>query len=59
LAIAYAAAGRFDEAIATDQKAIELARADGQKQLVGEIEARLELFRSGHPYHRSAEAAAP
>ena len=51
LAIAYAAAGRFDEAVATAQKAIELARAGGQAELVKEIEARLELYRNGHPYH--------
>jgi tetratricopeptide (TPR) repeat protein len=59
LAIAYAAAGQFDEAIATARKAVELARADGQEKVAGEIEARLELFRSGHPYHRSAETASP
>jgi tetratricopeptide (TPR) repeat protein len=48
LAAAYAAAGRFSEAVATAQKAIELARAAGPPKLVGEYEARLELYRSGH-----------
>ena len=52
LAAAYAAAGRFDEAIATAQKAIELARSAGQPQVVKEIETRLELYRSGHVYRR-------
>ncbi len=52
LAIAYAAAGRFDEAVATAQSAIELARTAGQAQLVGEIESRLELYRSGRAYHQ-------
>ena len=52
LAAAYAAAGRFNEAIATAQKAIDLARAAGQPTLVEEYEARLELYRSGHAYIR-------
>lgn len=47
LAIAYAAAGRFNDAIAAAQKAIELARAAGQTQAVREIETRLELYRVG------------
>ena len=47
LAVAYAAAGRFNDAIATAQKAIELARSAGQSQLVGEIQARQQIYRSG------------
>lgn len=42
-AVAYATDGRFNDAIATAQKAIELARATGQPELVRRIEARLEL----------------
>jgi superkiller protein 3 len=53
LAMACAAAGRFDEAVATAHKAIELARMAGQAESVGEIEKRLELYRSGRAYHRS------
>ena len=53
LAAAYAAAGRFREAVATAQKAIELARAAGQPKLVAEVEARLELYRSGHACFQS------
>jgi tetratricopeptide (TPR) repeat protein len=53
LAAAYAAAGRFNEAVATAQKAIELARAAAQPKLVAEVEARLELYRSGHAYFQS------
>jgi protein O-mannosyl-transferase len=52
LATAYAAAGRFNDAITTAQKALELARAAGQSQLVGEIETRLQLYRDGQPYHQ-------
>jgi protein O-mannosyl-transferase len=50
LAIAYAAAGRFNDAIATAQKAIDLARSAGQAQLVREIEMRLELYRVGRAH---------
>jgi tetratricopeptide (TPR) repeat protein len=57
LAVAYAAAGRFDAAVATARKAIDLARAAGQAQLVKEIEARLELYRSGRAYHPPVSAA--
>lgn len=54
LAAAYAATGRFDDAIATAAKAIELARAAGQPQVVIEIEAHLKLYRSGQPYRLTA-----
>ena len=50
LAVAYAAACRFSEAIATAQKAIELARSTGQPKLADQIESRLQLYRSGRPY---------
>ena len=50
LAAAYAAAGRFAEAIATAQAGSELARAAKQPQVVKEIEAHLQLYRSGHAY---------
>ena len=56
LAVAYAAAGRFSEAIATGQKAAELARTARQLGLAGEIEGRLKLYRAGRPYERSADA---
>ncbi len=52
LAAAYAAAGRFNDAIATAEKAIELARTAGLPQVVSEIESHIELYRSGHPYRQ-------
>ncbi len=52
LAAAYAAAGRFNDAIATAQKAVDLARAAGQPQVASEIEAHLKLYRDGHPYRQ-------
>jgi spermidine synthase len=48
LAAAYAAAGRFSDAVGTAEKAIELARNAGQPQLVEEIQAHLQLYRSRH-----------
>jgi spermidine synthase len=54
LAAAYAAAGRFDEAIITAQEAIELARVAGQSQMVSAIEAHLRLYRRGQPYRQAA-----
>ena len=57
LAAAYAAAGRFNEAIATAQKAMNQARANGQDKLVREMAARLELYRSGRAYRPSIRPA--
>ena len=59
LAAAYANAGRFDDAIATARRAIELARADGQTQLVSEVESRLDLYRDGHAYRKPVGAMPP
>ncbi|MGO9245281.1 MAG: tetratricopeptide repeat protein [Verrucomicrobiia bacterium] len=59
LAVAYAAAGRFDAAVATAQKAIDLACSAGQTELVEEIQARLQLYRSGRAYSPSAGATSP
>ncbi len=57
LAAAYAATGRYDEAISAAEKAIELARSAGQTQLVDRIEMRLELYQSGRAYNSSEVGA--
>lgn len=49
LAVAYAAAGRFDDAMATAEKALGLAAATSP-DLASAIQQRLELFRQGRPY---------
>ena len=54
LAVAYAANGQFAGAIATTQKAMTLARAGGQTELLEKMESRLELYRNGQAYHPSA-----
>jgi len=52
LAAAYAATGRFAEAVDTARKGVELARAAGQAQVASEIETHLALYREGHVYRR-------
>jgi tetratricopeptide (TPR) repeat protein len=59
LAAAYAAAGRFDDAIATAQKAIDLANSTGLPQVARQIEPRLQLYRRGQPYRRTVDATSP
>ena len=50
LAAAYAETGRFDQAVDTVQKALELAQAAGQDDLAEEFQQHLELFESAQPY---------
>jgi tetratricopeptide (TPR) repeat protein len=53
LAMAYAAADRFPEAIAAAEQAIHWAQTTGQAELAGNIQSRLELYRAGRPYRES------
>jgi len=48
LAAAYAAAGRFDDAVRTADQALALAKR--QSKLAADIRARRALYRSGRPY---------
>ncbi len=50
LAITYADAGRFDDAKATAEKALNFARTTRQSALAAEIEGRLQLYKKGLPY---------
>ena len=52
LAAAYAEAGRFDDAIQSIQKAIDLAKTTGQPEQLTQLNSELELYRAGQPYHR-------
>jgi len=49
LAAAYAQSGRFSEAVATAQKARELAQAAGLPELAAKAEATAKLYQSGRP----------
>ena len=50
LAAAYAAAGRFAEAVATAQKAADLAAASGNARFAATNLRLLEIYRTGRPY---------
>ena len=50
LAAAYAEAGRFPEAVATAQKAIDLATAARQAPLAAEIQKRRQSYAAGQPF---------
>jgi len=50
LAVAYAATGDFQKAIATAAKAIELAYSQGADGLAGRMKKRQNLYRQGKPY---------
>jgi tetratricopeptide (TPR) repeat protein len=50
LAVAYAAAGKFDDAINTANEAIDTARAAGREDFVSDIQKRLQLYKSGIRY---------
>lgn len=53
LSVAYAADGRFDEAIETAEKAMSQAEALNKQQLSKEIQAHLQLFKGGRAYYDS------
>jgi tetratricopeptide (TPR) repeat protein len=50
LAAAYAAAGRFDEAVATSNRAARMVRDRGQPELARAIEERRDLYRRGRTW---------
>ncbi|MGD1021074.1 MAG: tetratricopeptide repeat protein, partial [Verrucomicrobiia bacterium] len=56
LAVAYGAAGRFDEAIHTAEECLTLARSAGPTQLVTDVQAQIDLFRAGQPYRGRADS---
>ena len=51
LSVAYAAAGRFPQAIETAEKAINLAQTTGKNELAEKIQKRLQLYQHGQPYY--------
>jgi Flp pilus assembly protein TadD len=56
LAAAYAEAGRFNDAIATAEKARARARKAGLEKVAEWNEQLLELYRAGRPYHEPIDA---
>ena len=50
LATAYAEVGRFEDAVAAAQRALDIALQNNQPNLAAPISERLELFKKGQPY---------
>ena len=50
LAAAYAEAGRFSEAVAAAQRALELATARADTKQAEDLRARISLYQAGSPY---------
>ena len=59
LAAAYAAAGKFPQAIETAQRALQLAGFSKQKQLTETIQKHLRLYKAGRPYIESSPKVPP
>ncbi len=57
LAAAYAAVGRFSDAVATAEKAIKLAASTDSKEQAAKIQNRLQLYKAGQPYRQQPPAA--
>jgi Flp pilus assembly protein TadD len=54
LAAAYAETGRFPEAVATAEKAEQLATSAGRTDVAAKIRQMLDLYRTGRLYHEPA-----
>jgi tetratricopeptide (TPR) repeat protein len=52
LGAAYAAGGRFNDAVTTARQAVDVAKARGREDLAGEIENRIKLYQSGQRYRQ-------
>jgi tetratricopeptide (TPR) repeat protein len=52
LAAAYAEAGRFDEAVTTARKSIELAVSSGEQEMTAANQKLLKLFQANTAYHQ-------
>ncbi len=59
LAAAFAEAGRFAEAVATSEQAIQLASSRPNSALVQALEAQLERYRNGLPFREPSRGAHP
>jgi Flp pilus assembly protein TadD len=55
LAAAYAEAGRFSDARQSAQKAMTLARAAGQSDLMEQLNDELKLYTAELPFHQESK----
>jgi len=51
LAAAYAEAGRFPEAVATAQRALQVAETQSNPALADAIRSQMKLYQAGLPFH--------
>jgi tetratricopeptide (TPR) repeat protein len=58
LAAAYAEAGRFPEALATERKALDLASRQNNQPLADALRARIALYKAGKPYRETPPVTA-
>ena len=58
LAAAYAASGRFAEAVQTARKAVDLAGQQDKQPMVESIKAKLRLYEAGKPFREIRRSAA-
>jgi len=58
-AAAYAAVGRFEDAVSAAERALQLAESNGQMALAKDIRSRLELYRAGRPYREGPAPSKP
>lgn len=59
LGAAYAAGGRFSEAVSVAQQAQDLARSSGKFVMAAEIQERVRLYKSGKPFIERPVQASP
>jgi protein O-mannosyl-transferase len=59
LATALAEAGRFSEALETAQHALQLAEAQSNATLAGQLQDEMKLFQAGRPFHSSEQSRQP
>jgi tetratricopeptide (TPR) repeat protein len=55
LAAAFAEAGRFSEAVETAQRALQLAGAQSNTGLAGQLQSEMKLYQAGIPFHLPAQ----
>ncbi len=58
LAAAYAEAGRFAEAVAMANMALDLAAQQHQRTLAEGLRSRIALYKAGKPFHQAFSALA-
>jgi tetratricopeptide (TPR) repeat protein len=52
LAAAYAAAGKFDDAVKTAKQALDIAKSGDQEGLTNEIQSHIKLYQAGQPHRQ-------